>query len=175
MASVESTEGKRQEVSPGAKFSSIYQRGFSQIYYAVKKEFSQQGVFEVTQTQLWSCIAAEWQESYGEMNDSEIDILSVLFRLWILEKHWMMEDQIHTSASVIGKAVQDGMFDREEAESKVSESAWHDVNIDDGKLESAKKVYHEIVETVDGKPYLLEYCTLEERQQHIDEVSELAE
>ena len=175
MASVESTEGKRQEA---AKFSRIYQRGFSQIYHAVKKEFSQQGVFEVTQTQLWSCIVAEWQESYGEMNDSEIEILSVLFRLWILEKHWMMEDEIHTS--VIGKAVRDGMFDREEAESKVSESAWHDVNVDDGKLESkgtgsVKKVYHEIVETVDGKPYLLEYCTLEERQQHIDEVSELAE
>ena len=197
MASMEFTDGKRQEASAGAKFSRIYRKGFSQIYDAVKKEFSEQGVFEVTQAQLWSCITAEWQESYGELNDHEIELLSVLFRLWILEKHWILGDEIHTSsavrggycefASVVGKAIRDGICEFPFTDTMDPQGAKTEaVNIEageqnvietDGNLESQgydkemqKKVYHEIVEAVDGKPYLLEYCTFEEKRQRIDEI-----
>ena len=181
MARLESTVGKNRLkreatlICAGVKdFSRMYDKGFEQVYDAVTKEMAFEGKTEPAWVQLWNCIIVEWKETYGEMSDHEIDLLTALFRLWILEKYWIEKDQL-CKLSEIAKAVRDcdaefvsvgdGRNKRVKAEAVEGDQ--------NPPMQGEKKIYHETVEAITGQTFILEYSDPEEKKEKIEEVKKV--
>ena len=181
MASLGSTVGKnhlKREATliyAGVKdFSRMYDKGFDQVYDAVTNQLASEDKTEPAWAKLWNCIIVEWKETYGEMSDHEIDLLSALFRLWILEKYWIERDQT-CKLSEIAKAVRD--CDAEfvsvggESNKRVKTEA---VEGDEKPpMQGEKKMYHETVEAITGRTFILEYSDPEEKKEKIEEVKKV--
>ena len=181
MASLESTVGKNRLkreatlIYAGVKdFSRMYDKGFDQVYDAVTKEMAFEDKAEPAWAQLWNCIIVEWKETHGEMSDHEIDLLTALFRLWILEKYWIEKDQT-CKLSEIAKAVRDCDAEFVSVGDGRNKRVKTEAVEGDQKppMQGEKKIYHETVEAITGKTFILEYSDPEEKKEQIEELKKV--
>jgi hypothetical protein len=182
MASLESTHGKSLKreftlvIAGAGDYAFWINKGFDQVYDDVTKgdmskddaaaEERKHECDGALWTSLWSAVITKWKDRHGRMNGNEIDLMSTLFRQW-LEKYWI-ENDCHDKLREIAKASMDleGQFvDLKQAEKK-QKCFENDTPVWDNE----KKIFHESVEAIDGKTYILEYTDPVEKQKQIEEV-----
>ena len=184
MASLESTDGKSRlkreftlVIAGSSEYAFWINKGFDQVYDDVTKEDMSKDEAAAEERKkecdgapwatLWSVVITKWKDRHGGMDDNEIDVMSALFRQWILERYWIEKDS-HDKLREIAKAAMDleGEFvDLKQAE-KMQKCAENDTPVWDNE----KKIFHESVEAIDGKTYILEYTDPVEKQKQIEEV-----
>jgi hypothetical protein len=182
MASLQSTDGKNRlkreftlVIAGASDYAFWFNKGFDQVYDDVTNVSKDEAAAsernkecdEAPWTTLWSAVITRWKDRHGRMDGNEIDIMSALFRQWILERYWIEKDS-HDKLREIAKAAMD--LEGEFVDLKQAEKMQKCVENDTPVWDNEKKIFHESVEAVDGRTFILEYTDPVEKQKQIEEV-----